>query len=284
MQTETVRGRLTILTDNVVSGKCEAIGEHGFSVFMETASGNYLFDTGMGKTVIHNALFYKKDLTTINKIVLSHAHHDHTGGLPEVLRAVRHKPIDTFAHPELFAYRYRKEGGKEAYGGIPFARGYLEKMGARFVFNKTYTPIEAGTFLTGEVPRHTVFEGGDMGDRFMIRDNRLVPDDIPDDQSMVVHTDRGLLIVLGCAHAGIINILTHVVKMSGVDRIFAVVGGTHIGFSGEVQLRESINALKAFDIQHLIPSHCTGFEAIVRIKQELGPIFGFSHVGFSLEF
>ena len=84
---KTVKGRVTILTDNVVPGRSDALGEHGFCAYVETQNGNFLFDTGKGKSVVHNALLYKKDLKATNKIILSHAHGDHTGGLPEVLRA-----------------------------------------------------------------------------------------------------------------------------------------------------------------------------------------------------
>jgi len=280
----TVKGRVTILTDNVVPGKSELIGEHGFSAYIETGKGNFLFDTGKGKTVVHNALVLNKDLTKINKVILSHGHGDHAGGLPDVLRIQGKKKIDVYAHPDIFLYKFRKKNEKETYGGIPFTRGYLEKMGAQFIFNENYVEIEGGISITGEVPRKTPFEGGDMGDRFARRDGKVVPDIIQDDQSMAIHTDKGLMIVLGCAHAGIINTLNHIIKKSGVDKIYGIVGGTHIGFSGEVQLRESITALKSFQIQNLIPSHCTGLAAITRIKEEFEEIFHFSHVGFSLEF
>ena len=131
-----VTGRVTILTDNVVPGKSDAIGEHGFCAYVETQNGKFLFDTGKGKSVAHNALVYKKDLKTINKIMLSHAHGDHTGGLPDVLRAQGQKPIDVYAHPDIFSWRFRRKDEKETYGGIPFTKGYLEKMGAHFIFNE----------------------------------------------------------------------------------------------------------------------------------------------------
>jgi 7,8-dihydropterin-6-yl-methyl-4-(beta-D-ribofuranosyl)aminobenzene 5'-phosphate synthase len=281
---KTVSGRITILTDNVAQDRSETVAEHGFSAYIETDNGNLLFDTGKGRTVVHNACIFNKDLDLINKVILSHSHGDHTGGLPDVLLSQSKKPLDIYAHPDIFLYRYRKKNGKKTYGGIPFTQGYLEKMGARFVFNTDYVEVEPGVFLTGEVPRKTPFEGGDMADRFAVRDGKEEPETIPDDQSLVIHTEKGLLLVLGCAHAGIINVIEHVLAQSGLKTIFAVIGGTHIGFSGEVQLSGSIEALKSYGIRQLIPSHCTGLEAIFRIKQAFEDSFQFSHVGFQLEF
>ncbi len=120
-----VSGRITILTDNTVPERSDALGEHGFAAFLETEKGNFLFDTGKGKTVVHNAAVLKKDLKSINKIVLSHAHGDHTGGLPEVLLTLSSKQIDVFAHPDIFADRFREKDGERTYGGIPFVKEYL---------------------------------------------------------------------------------------------------------------------------------------------------------------
>jgi len=281
---KTAKGRITILTDNTVPGKSHAVGEHGFSAFLETENGNFLFDTGRGKSIVYNALIYKKDLRTINKIVLSHSHHDHTGGLPDVLKAQVENQIDVFSHPDIFVDRFREINGKRTYGGIPFTKGHLERLGARFVFNKEYVAIEDGIFLTGEVPRETSFEGGDMGGRFVIREGRVEPDIILDDQSLVIHTKKGILIVLGCAHAGMVNIINHAIKMSGVDTIYGIIGGTHIDFSGNVQLEKSIEALKDYKIEQLIPSHCTGLEATFRLKMEFEKTFRFSYVGLTLDF
>ncbi|MBW2066164.1 MAG: MBL fold metallo-hydrolase [Deltaproteobacteria bacterium] len=237
---ELVKGRITILVDNIVTGRSEAIGEHGFSAYVETDRGNFLFDTGKGKAVTHNALLLQKDLSKVKEILLSHSHGDHTGGLPDVLSIQVNKPVNVRAHPDIFIPRYRIKDGKKSYGGIPYTRGYLENMGARFVFNWGYTRIEEGIYLTGEIPRETPFEGGDMGDRFAIREGREGPDIILDDKSLVIHSEKGLVIVLGCAHSGMINIIRYAMAMSGIDTIYGVVGGTHLGFSGDVQLEESI--------------------------------------------
>ena len=124
-----------------------------------------------------------------------------------------------------------------------------------------------------------------MSDRFArLEDGTVMADIIQDDQSIAIHTEKGLMIVLGCAHAGIVNTINHIINNSGTGQIYCIVGGTHIDFSGEVQLKESIKALKSYDIRCLVPSHCTGQAAIACIKQEFEDIFQFSHVGWSIEF
>ena len=278
----TLTGKLTILADNLVVGKVESLGEHGFSVYIETDTENYLFDTGKGKTLVHNAIVWKKDLAALNKIIISHGHADHTGGLPEVLRF--YNQIDVLGHPDIFLNRFRKEAGSEKYGGIPFTRGYLEKLGARFVLNTEYTELQKGCYLTGEIPRETDFEAGDLGNRYGVRDGAVVPEIVLDDQSLIITTQGGILIVLGCAHAGIINIINHAIKMTGIDKVFAIIGGTHLGFSGQEQLEKTIEALKTYRIEQLIAGHCTGIAAAVRLSHEFEKQFRFCHVGMGLEF
>lgn len=281
--TDTVQGNLTILADNIVPGKSEILGEHGFSVYLETSEGNFLFDTGRGKTIIHNAVVCRKDLKSLRKVILSHGHADHTGGLPEVLRF--HGQIDVLGHPDIFISRFRMDGsGNRKYSGIPYAKGYLEKKGARFVFNTESIEIENGIYLTGEVPRTTRFEAADMENRFAERMGEIVPEVISDDQAMVIKTKGGILIVLGCAHSGIINTINHAVKITGADTIFGIVGGTHLGFSGETQLKETIEALKTYQIQNLIPAHCTGIPASIRLSQQFEKIFQFSYAGKPFHF
>lgn len=280
---KTIRGKLTILVDNVVPGKSRFLGEHGFSLLLETDDGNWLFDTGRGGAIAHNAVAAQKDLRRLTGVVLSHSHADHTGGLPAVL--AYHHRIPVYAHEELFAERYRlKPDGQQQFSGIPFKRSYIEKMGAELIFNTAPHEVAPGIHLTGVVPRTSGFEAGDQGGRYLERDGQAVPDIIADDQSLVLNTPGGYVVVLGCAHAGLINILSHIFQTFGEQPIQAVIGGTHLEYVEDAQLDKTIEALAAFAVSRLVPAHCTGISAAVRLAQKLPGCVRFSHVGFSLEF
>lgn len=279
----TVSGKVTILTDNTAPVRSELLAEHGFCAYLETSEGNYLFDTGRGRTFVHNANLCRKDLSAIRAVILSHGHGDHTGGLPEVLNYPSEVPV--WAHPDIFLERFRLDKkGRKKYSGIPFCRGYLEKKGAVFNFNSEPAELAPGIQLTGAIPRLTEFETGDMKNRFAERDGETVADTIADDQSLIVNTHQGILIVLGCAHAGIINVIRQAVKLTGINRVYAIVGGTHLDFVENSQVEKTIEALRGYSIEHLIPSHCTGCRVTARLSREFENSFQFSHVGLALAF
>ena len=275
--------KITVLCENTV-GRRVGSGEHGFSAFIETDLGNYLFDTGNGHSVVANSLVFDKDLRSIQKIFLSHGHYDHTGGLPEVLKLKGE--VDVHGHPHIFLDRISvlKEKNKETkrFVGIPYKRNYLESLGAHFLFNSDFVEVESGMFLTGEVPRQTLFEKPDPK-LFMEIGGKISQDIFPDDQSLILESEKGLILILGCAHSGMINIIQHVIHHRKREDFYAILGGTHLDFLTPEQLEESIHSLKTIGFERIGVSHCTGMKAAFRLQHEFGDRFFQGCVGSILE-
>lgn len=276
--------RLTVVCENTVT-RPGFIGEHGFAALLETERGNILFDTGQGFSIIHNLLRFIKDVTKIEKVVLSHGHFDHTGGLLAFL-GVR-GPCPIVAHPDVLKERFRVMSPapgmeeKPVSIGIPWHEAYLVGRGARFQWTTEWSEILQGVYITGVVPRETAFETGDP--KFLIKTSEgFSPDPFFDDYSMVIDTPKGIIVVLGCAHAGTINILNHISAHLGQRKIYALVGGTHLDFSSSEQLDKTIEALKNLEIEIIAVSHCTGQKAAVIMSKEFGSKFQFAPVGFQL--
>jgi len=269
--------KATVLVDNYAFGINGVLAQHGWAVFLETDRGNYLLDTGAGKIIINNAHVLGVDLTSIQGIILSHHHHDHTGGILEVLEYLK-RPVDVYSHTELFKDSYSTRTDQLNHSGVPFKREVLESKGVRFDLSKEFRSIAPGLFMTGQVPRLTAYEKGEPHQ--VIREAQgLVQDPLQDDLSVIIPTENGLFVILGCAHAGIVNTLNFAMKRMNEDRIHTVFGGTHLDSVGEEQREESIKALKTMKIAHLGVSHCTGMKASVRLAQEWGDRFVFCSVG-----
>jgi len=279
-----MKTRITVLCENSV-GRVIGTGEHGFSAFIETDHGNYLFDTGNGHGVVSNSLALNKDLRSLRKTFLSHGHNDHTGGLPEVLKLTG--KVDVHAHPHIFLDRIAilKGEGKETkrFAGLVYKKTYLEFLGANFILNQEFSEVGKGMFLTGEVPRQTTFEKNDS--RLYVEiDGKMVQDVLMDDQSLVLDTGKGLILILGCAHSGMINIIHHVITKTGKQKFNAILGGTHLDFLTPEQLEESVKALKQMEIEKIGVSHCTGMRAAFRLQQEFGDRFVYGCVGTVFDF
>jgi 7,8-dihydropterin-6-yl-methyl-4-(beta-D-ribofuranosyl)aminobenzene 5'-phosphate synthase len=271
--------RIRILCDNSAGPLSGTLGEHGFSALVERDGNSILFDTGAGQTLLHNAQRMNLDLKSVQQVVLSHGHYDHTGGLWPLLLSAGPKRL--LAHPGLFTERYALREGTARSIGVPYSEAFLSGMGASFSYSEDFREIAPGIYLTGEVPRVTEFEQGDHG---LCRDlSGCERDFVRDDQSLVIRTRKGLLLLLGCCHSGVVNTLELAREKTGVDQVHAVIGGCHLAFSPQSQLDQTVKALKRYGVRKICAGHCTGFEASVRLSREFPGGFRPAHVGYTLE-
>ena len=268
--------RLVTLTDNSAGLRSGVLAEHGFSIYVEFADYRLLFDAGETTTSVTNADALGIDLSGV-PIALSHGHYDHTGGLSALL--ARTGPVPVYAHPEVFASRYSRREGALRQIGIPLDRGDLEEMGAAFDLSRQAREISPGVWLTGEIPRAVDFEAPSEDLVVVSEDGEIEVDPIADDQALILVLKRGLFVILGCAHSGMISTLLHAQRVTGVERILGVAGGTHLGYGGEERLKETIAALRSFEIEILAPSHCTGSAAASALATQLPDRFIYNCVG-----
>lgn len=271
--------RIKVICDNTAGSISGTLGEHGFAALVQAGDQSLLFDTGGGHTLLHNAQRMNIDLKSVDQVVLSHGHYDHAGGLWPLLQTSGPKRI--LAHPGVFTRRYVLREGAARSVGIPYSEDFLAGLGASFSYSDSFREVLPGVFLTGEVPRRTPFEEGDAG--LFCDETGCERDHIADDQSLVIVTEKGLLLLLGCCHAGVVNTLELAREKTGVDQIYGVVGGCHLAFSSQTQVDATIKALKKYGLKKICPGHCTGFHAAVRLAQAFPGGFKPMQVGYVLE-
>jgi 7,8-dihydropterin-6-yl-methyl-4-(beta-D-ribofuranosyl)aminobenzene 5'-phosphate synthase len=272
--------KITTLSENTAN--YGFLAEWGLSILVEVDGMRILMDTGLSFSAVHNAQLMGIDLATIDRIVLSHGHADHTGGLVNVLKIMR-KDVEMIAHPDVWASKYTRRDGqkKEQYIGIPFSREELESLGARFNLTKEPVHFSEHTITTGEIPMMSGYEDVE-NNLFVKRDGILRQDWLADDLALAIDTEFGLVIISGCAHRGIVNTLRHAQKLTGKELVYAVVGGTHLFRASDERIEKTIADLKDMRIQKLGVSHCTGFPASVQLAQEFKDIFFLNNAGTSL--
>jgi 7,8-dihydropterin-6-yl-methyl-4-(beta-D-ribofuranosyl)aminobenzene 5'-phosphate synthase len=271
--------RVTTLSENTAN--YGFLAEWGLSILVEVDGLRILMDTGLSFSTAHNAKLMGIDLSTIDRIVLSHGHADHTGGLREVLKIKGE--VEVIAHPDIWAPKYvRRDGEKEEqYNGIPFSRVELESLGARFNLAKEPIHITEHVMTTGEIPMLSSYE--DIEDNLFVKEGSVLqPDKLADDLALVIDTEFGLVVILGCAHRGIVNTLRHAQNLTGKNLVYAAIGGTHLFRASDERIERTIADLKDMGIQRMGVSHCTGFYASARLAREFGDIFFLNNAGTRL--
>jgi len=274
---------VTTLVENT-SGVPTLYGEWGQSLLVEADGLRILLDTGPSRHVLDNARILGIELNTIDKIVISHGHYDHTGGLKDVLALVqgsgnRPQGIEVIAHPDIFQEKHFYLKGLPAKAiGMPGTRAELEALGARFNLSRDPVRVSDNIMTSGEVRISVDFEQIDTTLHVKEVEN-YIPDRLADDLALIINTEKGLIILLGCGHRGLINTILHAQKITGVGQIYAVIGGTHLISANKTQMDETVKALRNFNISRLGVSHCTGLKSGAILANEFEGVFFFNSAG-----
>lgn len=256
---------ITILAENTARGP-RILGEHGLSFWIETATHRVLFDTGQGMALLHNAEVRGIDLARADAIVLSHGHYDHVGGLEAAL--ARAPGAVLHLHPRATEAKFSGSSAAPARRiSLDFVEGAgFQAGGRRVVSSAESREIVPGVWVTGEIPRTNDFE--DTGGPFFLDAGLARPDPLLDDQALYFTGRDGVTVILGCAHAGVVNTLTRIAQLTGRSSIHAVIGGMHLENASPRRMAETVAALRRFGVRCMAPVHCTGWAAIAAFQRE----------------
>lgn len=240
--------------------------EHGLSILIIKGKNKILLDTGSGIEFFENSKKLNINFNDINSMVLSHGHYDHCGNIHRILDI--NNNINVYYHPELTRERYSIHPDRDPsvkYIGVSEDNILALKKSSGIKGNKP-TQIAENVYITGEIPR---VSGEDCGGPFFFDRDGINPDPIVDDQALWIETEKGLLIITGCCHSGIINTVEHIIKLSGIKKIYGIIGGFHLLKADEKRITETIKYLKSIKPHFLQPGHCTGDSVIERLKENL---------------
>jgi 7,8-dihydropterin-6-yl-methyl-4-(beta-D-ribofuranosyl)aminobenzene 5'-phosphate synthase len=270
------------------------LAEHGLSVLigLDDQDSTILWDAGVSKVaLLENMRRMKIDVSSIKKIALSHGHLDHYAAMSDVLEEMDLLPedkewgekvteeeieawmegfhISIVVHPAALRERWwENENGNLVGPFFPPPTRVWEALGGKLVLSEEPYALAEGCWTTGYVPR-TSFEHSGRSDRLRYREGSdIQPDDLDEDQAIVINLeDKGLVILSGCAHSGIVNTIEHARDFTGIETVHAVVGGFHLARADEEEINQTIDYFQKINPSFLVPSHCTGFPAISRFAQ-----------------
>lgn len=252
-------GRITALVENMAGGR-GLLAEHGLSFWIEHGSHRILFDAGQSDILLKNAQILGIDLSQTDAIVLSHGHYDHVGGLHRILEIAPAAPV--YLHPQALKAKYVCRDGQSRQIGME--PDLVETLRRRIdsglgPFTTGLVEIVPGVWATGQIPRKSTLE--DTGGPFYLDADCTQPDVLLDDQAMLLETHGGLVVVLGCAHAGVVNTLDYIAGLFPDRRIRTVLGGMHLVGASKRRIAHTVDAIQRYNVQHIGPAHCTGPEA-----------------------
>ena len=267
------------------------MAEWGLSIYIEVEGKKILFDTGAGNpgVLLHNMNVMGVKAKEIEQIVLSHGHQDHTGGLRSLLERMHYespeKEVDIICHPDALQPKYIKTNEKIWHFGCPHIQEELERFGAVFNFSKEPTWLSEDIVTSGEVPMNNDFESVEPVFYLKERGEFVQDNHIMDDQALFIKTHLGVVIISGCAHRGIINTVQHAQDITGIKKIYMVIGGTHLARVSEYRMAATVKAIKRLGIKKLGVSHCTGLVSGSHLSAELGrEIFFNNNAGSVIRF
>jgi len=270
--------RITILIENTAY-KAGLKTEHGLSFWIEHGNNKILFDTGQSNAILHNAKVLDINLAQTDAIILSQGHYDHTGGLPSVINIASKAKI--FLHPAATEPKYSQKTSETKYIGMSdSAKKAIE--GCQITWTATPAAIFPGMSVTGQVPRLNDYE--DVGGAFFADENCHRLDGLLDDQSLFIESSKGLIVVFGCAHAGVINTLDYISKLTGEKNIYAVMGGMHLLNANLARIAKTIEAFKKYQVRIIVPLHCTGQKPMKSLKKTFGDKCLFYGAGGQINF
>lgn len=253
------RVEITILAENRVAAP-SLIAEQGLSFHIASPEGQFLFDTGSRDAFIQNAGQLGIDLRQVEKIVFSHGHRDHTGGLYYYLQKFGSATV--ICHYNIFNRKFRITPGGRLEVGIPQEQKELVRMGGSFIFKAHPFNLSENILTSGEIPRVTKYEEklADMHQELVLES--YITDVLNDDMALAIKTVRGLIVLLGDSHSGPVNSVKHAMIVSGEQKVYAIMGGMKLVDAPMEKIEKIARGLKQIAPEYLIPLHTTGFRAI----------------------
>jgi len=279
--------KVTVLVEDSVNVKnTNLIAKHGLSILVETklagVDSKFLMDVGPGPDIaLRNAGMIDIDMKKIDSIMLSHGHYDHTGALLQVLKHIDHS-IPIIAHPNVFSPKFAYKPALTSIG-IEFDQPAIKTAGGELLLTRDSIALLNGVLSSGEILRKTYFEN--TKGFWTVECNNFIEDTVSDDQALFINVrNKGLVILTGCAHSGIINTVRQAKRVTGIENVYAIIGGFHLEQANDERLQKSIKELKEIDLKKIYPCHCTGKKAISQLAKSFGDLCIPIHTGDSIEF